>query len=284
MATRTKTCAFLLSLLTSSAYAIEHRLVVNGDGDFLQNGQALRAAVAQTAADPTGVWLIDIGPGQFNISGVDSIYLPDNVHLRGAGQLATTLFFNANGGSLRPAIRTSGANELSGLSLSQNCFGGIKDCAALQVYPNPNKQVRLSDVRIFSQGGVTNTHGIVSLGNLSLFNTNLSANAGNLSRNTIGIEQRQSGLLEIRSSQVQSVFGSVSSIGIFLTAGGAKSVVRDSNINAATGAAGATAHWQYVAFGSANVMGSELFGSNFGGFSCQANVVNGAFLATGCGN
>jgi hypothetical protein len=273
----------LLTLGTSSAQTNEHRLVINSDGSALRNGTALRSALIQTFSDPANPWFIELGAGTFDISNEYPLTLPHNVHLSGAGMHSTNLVSYDNGGVVNPAIEARGSNDISNLSLSQTCVDQI-DCTALRVLSNPSKQVRLNNVFVSTQGGLSKNTAISSASNLNVLNSIVSAQGG---KYLIGIDQQDRGNLKVTSSQVQTMNGSVACIGIRLGASNARSFISYSALNSFCERTppsndSPSNHWQVINSGRSRVVQSDLTG-NFSGFAdCRGNVINDIFVPEGC--
>jgi hypothetical protein len=286
---QTALLAAITLLVANSVHAIEHRIFVSGDSaDALVNGQALRSAIAQIPVDTAHSWLIEAGPGAFNISGSQALTLPNNVNLRGAGRQATYLFSNAVGVSERSAIVMLGVSEISSMAITHTCFGGTKTCVgieALALAENVYRIGALNDVLLAAEGGAIANTAIKSAGRLRAFNSNFRASGGAaVSLLASAVELSGSAYLELDTSILISSRANNTCSGI-VARDSAQALVKNSTIAPTCSLANSNSYWwQAPPQNKLTIRYSELLGKFTGSPSCVASIFDTiGFRTAGCG-
>lgn len=266
--------AMLLLLLAASccAAAPPHRIRVDAESDAISNGQALRAAVDAAGASPGAPYLIELGPGTFNLSPA-GLVLPQQVSLIGAGSGATTIRLNSPPFT-QAALIGKGGNEIARLGVIVTCSATQTECRAVDVVFGT---VRLNDVALLSSGAKSNVAvriagTLVADGLIAIGQTGGSAVA-------LAFD---GGSALVRNSQLSGIAASNDNAAIGGTTSGSVQVV-GSRLNA-VGPNGASASYVAGNFAQPALLRfDEIFaGRRSGNASCAATVVSGAFLADGC--
>lgn len=273
------TAMLLLASLAARAAPVERHLYVPGDADAASNGQALAAAVAATGQAPGLPWLIQLGPGQFNLS-PGTLELPAGVNLAGAGRHATTLRLNVSGGPQRPTLRTLGGNEVSRLQVIGSCFGGVHDCTGIEV-PAGASGVRLNDVMVFTTGGAGSNAGVAVAGSVAIDGSLVLAQTG---KRAVAVDLSGAGVVAVAQSDLRALSASVAceTLGGKSTASEASQVRHSALYPFCFG--GASTYWlrSSTAVPLRLAYTQIVTGSRSGTASCVATQASPGFLAQGC--
>lgn len=269
----------LLFALGATAAPVERYLYVPGDGDGLANGQALASAVAATAQAPGEPWLIQLGPGFFNISPA-TLELPVGVNLIGAGRQATTVRLNNHGSPPRPAMRAWGNNELSRLQLVGSCLGAVESCTALEV-PAGAGTVRLNDVVVLASGGSGTNTGVAAGAPVVVVGSLVLAQTG---KRAVAVDLMAAGVLRASQTDLNALAASqrCEAIGGKSTATEPSQVRHSALYPYCVGSA--QSYWQRVSTPVTVRMAFTrvVAGIGIGGVSCLATEAPSGFLAEGC--
>lgn len=260
------------------AWAVERRVYVGADNDPVLNGKALRLALQTAASFPNVPFLIELGPGQYEL-GSSSLTLPRFVNLLGAGRSATEIR-RSQPNSTVPVIYAAGNNELARLSLRSLCASSQAYCYGLQVAPNA-QSVRVLDAFVLAQGANWNNSALLAGGNVELENVHLLAQMG-MSANAV--QMTGSGILLARNSRFGAFAASNESAAI---AGNSNSTqplqIEHSRIDVA-GVGSARTFW--IAAGlsvTPSFRYTQIYGGTRGSAAACMGVIGGSgFLTNTC--
>lgn len=270
-----------LACLSASAAPSPRYLYVAGEGDGIANGVALIDAVATTAESPGEPWLIQLGPGFFNVS-PKTLELPPEVNLIGAGRRATIIRLNVTNADHRPTLRLSNRNEISRLEVVGVCFGMAQYCTAIEV-AEAATSVRLNDVSVFASGGPVSNVGVAAYGPLTIDDSIVYAQTG---KRAVALELQAAGWLQVNGSELWAASASQSCEVI----GGRSTAVTSSEIRYSTLIprcfAGADDFWHRATTSSSTVLrfSSISRGLRSGPVACTATDHSSGFLPNGCPN
>lgn len=142
-------CWFFLAWTTASL-ADDQVLLIDAGPDVIANGQAL-VATANSINDASSAkpYLIELGPGSFNISPAQ-LTLKPFVSLAGKGRSISQIFLNTS--STLAAVRLNGNNTLRDLHL-QHLGSGSTNVYTMGVQVAPGaKSIRLERISVLADG------------------------------------------------------------------------------------------------------------------------------------
>lgn len=270
--------ALALSAVTATGAPSPRYLFVAGDGDGIANGQALLHAVASTAQVPGEPWLIQLGPGFFNVS-PETLELPPEVNLIGAGRRATIIRLNVTNTEHRPTLRLTNRNEVSRLEVVGVCFGNAEKCTAIEVAEGATF-VRLNDVSVFTSGGPISNVGVGAAGLVTIDDSIVYAQTG---KRAVAIELSATGNFNVGRSELHAASASNSCEVI----GGRSTSLASNTVRYSTlypnCPSGADAFWVRNSAPSTWISFSRIvIGSRGGPATCTATEMFSSFLPTGC--
>lgn len=236
--------------------AFKRTLVVSPVGDSSQNGTALLNAFGTiTDASSASPMLVFIEPGTYALD--QTLIVPANVYVRGAGQDATRITRTGNVGLFSfTAVRLSNASSLENLSVL--AFGAGSD-RSQAVQFSDSGEARIHRVNAVAQGADGINSGVEAQYNgtgsslLRISESRLKANGGTRAR---AVEAPFDAALDIRASTIIATGAGTGSRGV--DARGADSRLVDSRIESdgtGVGSDGA---------GGLIVRNCEIFGQNTG--------------------
>ncbi len=190
-------CWFLLAYSTV-ALADDQVLIVDGGPDAIANGQALVAtANAISDASSSKPYLIELGPGSFNVSPVQ-LTLKPFVSLAGRGRALSQILLNSS--STQAAVRLNGSNTLRDLHLQHLGSGSTGNYTmGVQVAPGA-KSVRIERVSVLADGNGLSA-GLYVAGDLSAREISVVAQTGTIAS---AFYYTGSGAIDITDSQLSA--------------------------------------------------------------------------------
>lgn len=191
-------CWILLACSTV-ALADDQVLVVDAGPDVIANGQALVAtANSITDASAAKPYVIELGPGSFNISPVQ-LNLKPFVSLVGRGRAISQI--NLNSSSTLAAVRLNGNNTLRDLQLQHLGSGSTANYTmGVQIAPGA-KSVRLERISVLADGNGLSA-GLYVAGDLSAQEISVVAQTGTIAN---AFYFTGSGVIDITDSQLSAI-------------------------------------------------------------------------------
>lgn len=189
---------WLLLAFSTAAVADDQVLVVDAGPDVIANGRALVAtANSITDASSAKPYVIELGPGSFNISPVQ-LTLKPFVSLVGRGRGISQIFLNS--ASTQAAVRLNGNNTLRDLHLQHLGTGGTNVYTmGVQVAPGA-KSIRLERISVLADGNGFSA-GLYVAGDLAADGISVVAQTGTLA---IAFFYTGSGLVDISDSHLSA--------------------------------------------------------------------------------
>lgn len=277
--------ACLLLIVSRVGIADDQILVIDAGADPIANGQALIAAAgAITDASASKPYLIELGPGSYNLS-PNQLTLKPFVSLAGQGIGLTQLLLNST--STLAAVRLSGNQSLRDLHVQHLGSGSTATYTmGVQIAPSA-KAVRLERLSVLASGTGLSV-GLYVAGDLRTQDLSVVAQNGSQAQ---ALYVSGNGLIDVNDSSLaasNSGTGSAVAIAGFSTSAVSWSL-RQVRVNAIH--ATQTAYWL-----SANLSAPPVFrelevlgGKRGSAASCLASIGVDAsgqtnFIASGCPN